>query len=119
MDFRQGICVTPEDHSSRSGCEGSLPQELPTMDTAYSVKDLKVRRADCLKGRVTPGFVSRPFFVGTHEDVSCRDPCLSFFVHRGHLCHPTFPRDSALQVTQAFAPLEIPVGIPKPACESF
>lgn len=64
MAFRQEICVTPEDHSSRSGCEGSLPQELPTVDTTYSVKDLKVRRADCLKGRVTLRFVSRPFLWG-------------------------------------------------------
>lgn len=89
MAFRQGICLTPEDHSSRSGCERSLPQELPTVDTAYSVKDLKVRRADCLKGRVTPGFVSRPFFVGTHEDVSCRDPYL-FFCPQGSLLSPHF-----------------------------
>lgn len=54
------------------------PQELPTVDTACSVKDLKVQRTDFLKGRVTPGFVSRPF-VGTHDDVSCRDPYIFFW----------------------------------------
>lgn len=48
------------------------------MDTACSVKDLKAQRTDFLKGRVIPGFVSRPF-VGTHDDVSCRDPYIFFW----------------------------------------